>query len=80
MLSAGQIEQYHQDGYLKGGRILADAEVDVLRGEIDRVIADRDRKDLVQPFLLHNMTGKSNAAVWQIVNIWEASAPFRTFD
>jgi ectoine hydroxylase-related dioxygenase (phytanoyl-CoA dioxygenase family) len=49
----------------------------VLRDEIERVIRDRDNPSTKQPILLHNMTGKADAMIWQIVNIWEASEPFQ---
>src|SRR5260370_20757690 len=42
-----------------------------------RVIADRDKNDVPQPVLLRNLSGDDKAPVWQIVNIWEASAPFK---
>jgi len=75
MLTKAQVDQFQAEGFLKGGRVLSDAQVDVLREELDRIIGDRD-KDGRQPVLLHNMTRKEDAAIWQVVNIWEASDPF----
>ncbi len=75
MLTKSQVEQFQADGFLKGGRVLSDAQVDVLRDELDRVIRDRDKGGR-QPVLLHNMTRKEDGAIWQVVNIWEASDPF----
>lgn len=78
MLTEQQIAEFYANGYLKGGQVLSDQEVDVLCAEIMRVINDRDRKDVAQPVLLHKMGNNDAAPVWQIVNIWEASEPFRT--
>ncbi len=76
MLRPDQIAQFHENGFLNGGRLLTDEKVDVLRDELVRVIEDKDRTDVKQPVLLHNFTGDESAPVWQIVNIWEASEPF----
>src|SRR5688500_8781317 len=76
MLTDAQVAKFKQDGYIKGGKVLSDDQVEVLRDEVLRVIRDKDRKDIPQPVMCHNM-GKAEAPVWQIVNIWMASAPFR---
>ena len=62
---------------MNGGPLLDAAQVDALRDELYRVIADKDRDDVPQPVLLRNLRGDDAAPVWQIVNIWEASAPFK---
>ena len=77
MLSEQQIRQFQQDGYVNGGPVLTDDEVETLRAEVMRVIAERDRPDVTQPILCRNLTGDEDAPVWQIVNIWQASPPFR---
>lgn len=77
MLTGEQVATFNEMGYLNGGMVLDDAQVEVLREELDRVIADKDRKDVRQPVLLRNLRGDDKAPVWQIVNIWEASEPFR---
>jgi phytanoyl-CoA hydroxylase len=74
MLTAEQIKTFSRDGYLKGGKVVSDDEVEVLRAEVLRVIDERDAGGR-QPVLCRNM-GKSEAPVWQIVNIWEASDAF----
>lgn len=76
MLSHAQVEQFQRDGYLLGGRVLGDDQVEALRDEIERVIRDKGRGDVPQPVLLHNMGG-ADAPIWQVVNIWMASGPFR---
>lgn len=78
MLSEEQVDSFHREGYLNGGAALDDDEVDVLRDELDRVIADQDREGVPQPVRLINMNrSKPEEPVWQVVNIWEASEPYR---
>jgi ectoine hydroxylase-related dioxygenase (phytanoyl-CoA dioxygenase family) len=77
MLTPAQIRQFHDVGYLRGPKVLDDAEVEVLRDEVLRVIRDREDTSVPQPVLCHNLTGKPDAVVWQIVNIWQASEPFK---
>ena len=77
MLTQEQVQQFQRDGYLRGDRVLSDEQVEELRGETERVIAQRDRADVTQPVMLHNFTGNADAPVWQVVDIWKASAPFR---
>ncbi len=77
MLTQEQVAQFKANGFVKGSKVLTDAEVEVLRAEVLRVIEDRNRADIPQPVLVRNLSGDDNAPVWQIVNIWEASEPFR---
>lgn len=74
MLTREQIEIFHRDGYLRGGKVVSDAEVEVLRSEVLRVIDERETATR-KAVLCHNF-GKEEAPVWQIVNIWEASDAF----
>ena len=76
MLSVQQVEQFQRDGYLKGGQVLDDVQVDVLRSEIERVIREHDQPGGAKPVLCRNI-GKDQSPIWQIVNIWQASPPFR---
>ncbi len=76
MLSSQQIEQFHENGFLNGGQVLTDEEVEALRAEVMRVIDDRERTDIPQPVHVRNMSRDDSLAVWQIVNIWQASEPF----
>lgn len=76
MLTLAQVAEFKSQGYLRGSKMLDDAQVDELRAEIDRVIEQRDRKDIPQPVLCHNFTFNDATPVWQIVNIWEASPAF----
>src|SRR3954453_1774188 len=77
MLSEQQIAVFIANGYVKGNQILTDDQVDLLCSEIARVIDDREKENVPQPVLLRNLSGDEKAPVWQIVNIWQASAPFK---
>jgi ectoine hydroxylase-related dioxygenase (phytanoyl-CoA dioxygenase family) len=63
-------------GFLKGPKVLSHEQVEILRAELDRVIADRDNPDVAQPVKFSNIN-QAATPVWQMVNIWEASSPFR---
>ena len=76
MLTPAQIAEFKSQGYLRGPKVLTDVQVDELRAEMERVIRERDRKDIPQPVLCHNFTYNEAAPVWQVVNIWEASPAF----
>jgi hypothetical protein len=43
MLTEAQVQQFKQDGYLRGGRVVGDDTVGVLQEEIARVIRDVDK-------------------------------------
>ncbi|MCS7224802.1 MAG: phytanoyl-CoA dioxygenase family protein [Armatimonadetes bacterium] len=77
MLSEDKVAEYRQKGFALGTRVLSDDEVEELRSELDRVIRDYGRTDRPQPVRIVNLSGKAEAPVWQIVNIWQASEPFR---
>ena len=74
MLTDQQVARFQQDGFLKGNRVLDDAQVDELCAELDRVIRDQ-AQPVSQPVLLRNLA-KEGSTTWQIVNIWMASQPF----
>lgn len=76
MLTESQVAQFKADGYLNGGHAIGDAEVDVLRAELERIIENQDRLER-KPVRIANLSGKNESPVWQIVNIWEASDAFR---
>jgi ectoine hydroxylase-related dioxygenase (phytanoyl-CoA dioxygenase family) len=77
MLTNSQLVTSRSQGFLLGGRILDDAQVETLRQELERVVRDQKRTDLPQPVLIRNLGKSDQSPVWQIVNIWEASQPFR---
>lgn len=83
MLNEEQIDSFDRNGFLNGGRVLDDAQVEELNDELDRIVKrgkqgfeEGDR----QPRLFRDLnalrTGAGSEPVWQIVNIWEASDPF----
>ncbi len=76
MLSQTQVEEFRAKGFLLGGRVLNDEQVDVLREELARVIREQNTPT-PQPVRIVNLSGNPDAPVWQIVNIWEASEAFR---
>ena len=76
MLTTEQVEQFQRDGYLLGPRVLDEAQVATLREELQRVIENHDTLEK-KPVRLSNLSGDAGAPVWQVVNIWEASEPFR---
>ena len=76
MLTAEQVTRFREDGFIKGSLVADEETVDVLRMELERVIANRD-KTSPQPVHIVNLTQDAAAPIWQIVNIWQASEPFR---
>ena len=77
MLTQTQVQQFREQGYLNGGKVLDDTIVDTLREEVMRVIDERERADIPQPLLVRNLGGDDDSPVWQIVNIWQSSEPFK---
>ena len=52
MLTHEQISEFHENGVFEWGPVLDDAQVEVLREELYRVIESKDRDDVPQPVLL----------------------------
>ena len=77
MLTDTQVRQFKTDGFLCGGRVLDDDQVDVLCAELDRVIREKGVAEIPQPVRLTNLSGSDAAPVWQVVNIWQASGAYR---
>ncbi|MEM7539722.1 MAG: phytanoyl-CoA dioxygenase family protein [Chloroflexota bacterium] len=78
MLTNEQIQEFHANGFLNGGVVLTDEEVESMRSEVMRVIEERERDDIPQPVVVRSLSRDAEAPVWQIVNIWQASNPFHT--
>ena len=76
MLTQEQIDFFNANGYVNGGKVLSDDEVEVLRSEIMRTIDERDRTDIPQPVMVRNLSKDEGSPVWQIVDIWMSSPPF----
>lgn len=77
MLTEAQVAQFKQNGFLNGGLVLNDAEVEELRTELARVIEQKDVADIDQPVRIVNLSGKEDQPVWQIVNIWMGSPAYK---
>jgi phytanoyl-CoA hydroxylase len=77
MLTSEQIEQFRRSGFVNGGPVLDDTTVEVLQAEVLRVIDQRDLSSVPQPVRLVNLSDDPANPIWQIVNIWQASPPFR---
>jgi phytanoyl-CoA hydroxylase len=78
VLTQKQVEQFHRDGFINGGPCLTDDEVEELRAELERVIADRDDPDVPQPATLSDMAdANAGTHIWWMLNIWMASPPYR---
>jgi ectoine hydroxylase-related dioxygenase (phytanoyl-CoA dioxygenase family) len=78
VLTAEQIEQYQRSGFVNGGPLLDEAAVTALQQEMVRVIADRDNPAAAQPVLLRDLSTVKEHQLWQIINVWMASAAYRT--
>lgn len=90
MLTQSQVDQFQQDGFINGGRILSDHDIAELAGELDRILAigpDGFAPSDAKPVLFRDLTALANPyadgqakassqPVWQILNIWEASPAF----
>lgn len=83
MLTPSQIDEFHRNGFLNGGRILTDEELEALRTDLDGILErgpDSFSSEEPQPVSFRNMSRRGDEstelAVWQIVNIWEASSAF----
>lgn len=81
MLTPAQVQQFQRDGFLKGSRVLSDAEVDTLCQEMERVLERfKDGVEKVpgpKPVMCCNISRDPTAAIWQVVNIHDASDLFR---
>ena len=55
MLTESQIQEFHEKGYLRAGKVLTDGEVEALRERLDLVL---DEKAESKPELLRNLAGK----------------------
>ena len=76
MLNPTQVDTFRKKGFLLGNRVLSDEQIDELRAELARVIDTYEQPEVPQPVRIANLGGKEESPVWQIVNIWEASAAY----
>src|SRR2546430_7614113 len=79
MLNNEQVAEFDRNGCLNGGAVIFEREAQELREELDRIIS-RGQSGFApgepQPVMISNISKDKNQAVWQIVNIWEASPAF----
>jgi len=75
MLTADEVAEFHENGYLLGHGVLDDATVDALRADLERIVADTST-DGPQPLMKSNL-GDAGSPIWQILDIWLASDAFR---
>ena len=76
MLTEAQSAEFLRNGFLNGGRILKDDQIQELKDELEDLLErgpDSFAEDEPKPVLFHNMTRERDPekCVWQIVNIWE---------
>ncbi|MEE3233362.1 MAG: phytanoyl-CoA dioxygenase family protein [Candidatus Latescibacterota bacterium] len=80
MLMEQQISDFDRNGFVNGGKILDDAELEQLTSALGEMInrgpggysgADEG------PVSFKNISGNDERPVWQIVNVWEASEAFQ---
>ncbi len=76
MLPSSTVSAFQRDGFVNAGPAISPSEADELAQEVLRVIADKDKPGVAQPVSVRNL-GRADAPIWQIINIWEASAAFR---
>jgi len=88
VLSPEQIERFHRDGYLKFGRVIDDRQVEGLRAELDRVLAEeavREDDAGLPPEFAYGHDRKKGAeegvyqgrAIHQFINMWKISPEYR---
>lgn len=84
-MSSEMVEKFRQDGYLKFGRVLDDVQVERLRGELDRIIAEElageSQADLPPEFEFgHDRKpgeGRPARAIHQYINMWKVVPAYR---
>jgi ectoine hydroxylase-related dioxygenase (phytanoyl-CoA dioxygenase family) len=89
ILTQEQVDCFHRDGYLRFTRVISDEQIERLRGELDRVIAEElEREDdggLPPEFRYGHdrkgqapdASGRQPRAIHQYVNIWKVVPAFR---
>ena len=82
MLTEAQIAEFLHNGFLNGGRILTDDQIQELKDELEDLLKrgpDDFAEDEPKPVLFHNMTRDRDPGkcVWQIVNIWQVCSGYK---
>ena len=80
MLTESQLSEFDRNGFVNGGKILDDVELERLTLALDEMI-DRGPDGFLEteqsPVSFKNISGNNERPVWQIVNVWEASEAFK---
>ena len=77
LLTTEQIDSYRRDGFVRGGRLLNDDQVEALRAELDRLIAQYDKGHTGQVYIGDTAAFcQSRDCFLQFSNVWEISEPF----
>ena len=75
MLTQAQIDEFHRNGFLNGGRVLSDEELGELSDALDEILTkgpDGFAPGEAQPVSFRDLSGGGGVSehpVWQIVNI-----------
>ena len=84
VLTAEQSADFYRDGYLRFGKVIEPEQVERLRNELDRVIAEElEREDFsgLPPEFAYGHARKGEAgadrAIHQFVNMWKVSPEYR---
>jgi hypothetical protein len=78
MLTHDRIQRYRRDGFVLGGRLLSESQVDQLRAELDRVIARHDLGHTGQVYIDGTAAFcQRRDCFLQVTNLRELSDPFR---
>jgi ectoine hydroxylase-related dioxygenase (phytanoyl-CoA dioxygenase family) len=86
MLTPDQAEKFHEDGYLRYGRVLDESQTEMLRAALDRIIQEElertDYSSLPPEFAYgHDRRGDARSearSIHQFVNIWKVSPEFKS--
>ena len=79
MLTEKQLSDFARDGFVNGGKVLNDGELEKLTFALDEIIGRGPggfSETNKGPVSFKNISGNNECPVWQIVNIWEASKVF----
>ena len=77
MLTQPQIDQFRAKGFLNAGPVLSMDAVQTLRDEVMRTIEQRADANVKQPVSCRNLSPRADEPIWQIVDIWISSPPFK---
>tara|TARA_B100000405_G_scaffold265926_1_gene203184 strand:- start:126 stop:977 length:852 start_codon:yes stop_codon:yes gene_type:complete len=81
MLTEKHFSDFDRDGFVNGGKVLNDGELEKLTFALDEIIGRGPggfSETHKGPVSFKNISGNDECPVWQIVNIWEASKVFES--